>query len=68
MIEEARTIILALMRLKQVNRAGLAKRMGKSRSYVTQMLSGDRNLTLATLDKIADALEVDFHLVWVDKE
>lgn len=36
----------------------LARRLGKSKSYVTQILSGVRNMTLATLSDICFALEI----------
>lgn len=39
-----------------VSRADLAKMLGKSRSFVTQILSSGRNLTLRTLADIATAL------------
>lgn len=39
-----------------VTRAALAERLDKSPGFVTQILSGDRNLTLRTLADVADAL------------
>ncbi len=39
-----------------VTRAELARRMGRTRGFVTHLLSGDRNLTLGTLAEIAEAL------------
>jgi uncharacterized protein YbjQ (UPF0145 family) len=33
--------------------------VGKSRAYVTQSLSGHRNMTLSTLASYADALDAD---------
>ena len=49
-----------LLQERGVSRAELARRIGKSRSYVSQMIHGkvgEPSLTLAF--KIADALEVD---------
>jgi transcriptional regulator with XRE-family HTH domain len=42
-----------------VHKAELARRVGKSRAYVTQSLSGHRNMTLSTLASYADALDAD---------
>ena len=49
--------ILVLLEDLDVTKNELAKRMGKSRSYVTQVLSGARNMTLGTLSDICFALE-----------
>lgn len=38
------------------NKAQLAERLGKSKAYVTQVLSGSRNMTLRTLADFAFAL------------
>lgn len=50
-------ILVALEDL-DVSKKELAKRLGKSRSYVTQILSGARNMTLGTLSDICFALNV----------
>ena len=39
-----------------VSRKDLAKRLGCSKSHVTQLLSGERNLTLRTVADLASAL------------
>lgn len=44
--------LLVLLEDKGVTKAELAKKLGKSRSYVTQLLSGNRNMTLGTLSDI----------------
>lgn len=53
----------ALERL-QINRAELAKRLGKSPAYVSKVLRGDANLTIASMVKISRAIgykvEIDF--------
>lgn len=41
-----------------VTKLELARRLGKSRSYVTQMLSGARNMTLGTLSDICFELGI----------
>ncbi|MCG5516377.1 MULTISPECIES: helix-turn-helix domain-containing protein [unclassified Ectothiorhodospira] len=47
-----------------VNKADLAARMGTTRGYVSQILSGSRNMTLRTLSDICFALrkEADISL------
>jgi hypothetical protein len=39
-----------------ISRSELAKRLGCGKSHVTQLLSGERNLTLRTLADLAGAL------------
>lgn len=53
-----------LMDEQEVNRAELARRVKKSRSYITKVLRGDANFTLATMTNLARALgaEVKMHL------
>jgi transcriptional regulator with XRE-family HTH domain len=55
----ASNVIRALMESRGVSKAELARRVGKSRAYVTQSLGGDRNMTLGTLASFADALDAD---------
>ncbi|VAW68374.1 hypothetical protein MNBD_GAMMA10-2990 [hydrothermal vent metagenome] len=50
-------ILIALEDL-DVSKKELARRLGKSRSFVTQMLSGARNMTLGSLSDICGALGV----------
>jgi len=40
-------------------KADLAKRMGRSNAYITQLLNGARNMTLRTLADIAFALDIE---------
>ena len=49
--------VSVVMREEGVSKAQLAKRMGRTKGFITQLLSGGRNLTLRTLADIADALE-----------
>jgi transcriptional regulator with XRE-family HTH domain len=58
-VQGASEVIRALMKDQGVHKAELARRVGKSRAYVTQSLSGDRNMTLSTLASFADALNAD---------
>jgi transcriptional regulator with XRE-family HTH domain len=59
MVRGASEVIRALMEDQGVNKADLARRVGKSRAYVTQSLAGDRNMTLSTFASFADALDAD---------
>lgn len=57
LILEATEAITQMMERGKVSRAELARRIGRSRGAVTQMLNGGRNLTLTTLAELADALD-----------
>ena len=48
--------ICELMQEKKISRAELARRLGRSRAYVTRLLNGQPNVTLKTLTQIAVAL------------
>lgn len=65
-----------VMEKQRVSRAELARRIGHSQAYVTKVLRGNVNFTLATMTKLAKALDavVRVHLaptgvsvVWVDR-
>jgi hypothetical protein len=45
-----------MMRDLELSRAELAKRLDRSRAYVTQVLAGDRNLTLRSLSDLGWAM------------
>ncbi|HYO15040.1 MAG TPA: helix-turn-helix transcriptional regulator [Thermoanaerobaculia bacterium] len=49
--------ICRLMKEKDVSKAELARRLGTSRAYVTKLLGGNANFTLATMVKVAMVLE-----------
>lgn len=48
------------MEQQHITRAMLAARLGTSRPYVTKLLSGESNLTLESMVKVADALDCSF--------
>ena len=58
-VQGASQVIRALMEAQGITKAELARRVDKSRAYVTQSLSGDRNMTLSTFASFADALNAD---------
>ena len=47
------------MEAKSVSRAELARRLGRSRAWVTQLFDTNANPTLETMLKIAEALDAD---------
>ena len=48
--------LLLMLENLSVSKAELARRLGKSKSYVTQILSGTRNMTLGSFSDICFAL------------
>jgi transcriptional regulator with XRE-family HTH domain len=61
---EATENLSRLMATERVSRADLARRLGVARSTVTEMLSGERNLTLATLTDAFFALGRSMHITY----
>lgn len=51
--------ILVAMEMLGVTKKDLAYKLGKSKSFVTQVLSGARNMTLGSLSDICFALDVE---------
>lgn len=62
-------LIWARMQAAGVSKAELAKRLGRRKAHVTQLLNGSRNMTLQTLQDIAIALgcRADVKLVELPK-
>ena len=56
LLVSATELVARLMEEKKVNRAELARRIGKSKAFVTQTLRGPHNMTLRTLADLACAL------------
>lgn len=56
LILEATELIAELIEQSGMKRKDLAKKLGRSKGFVTQVLSGDRNMTLRTLADFAYAL------------
>lgn len=59
-VEIAEKIYLA-MKNRHVSNAELARRLNKSRPYITKILQGNVNFTLETLAKIAQALDCEMN-------
>jgi transcriptional regulator with XRE-family HTH domain len=62
LILDATETIITLLEERGVSRADLAKRLGKSKGFVSQILSGERNMTLRTLADVGFALDHTFSL------
>jgi len=56
LILEITESISAVMEAERITQAELARRLGKSKGRVSQLLAGDRNLTLRTISDVCDAL------------
>lgn len=54
--------VVRCMRERGVNQAELARQLGHSEAYVSKVLRGDTNFTLATMVKIAEVLGEELHL------
>ena len=56
LILEVTEAVIAVMQEEGISKAQLAKRLGKTKGFISQLLSGGRNLTLRTLAGLVDAL------------
>lgn len=56
------------MERQQLTRRSLAAKLGKSAAYITKILGGDENLTIASMVRVARALDCDLHLHLAPKE
>jgi transcriptional regulator with XRE-family HTH domain len=55
-------MILTHMEKQGISKSDLAKRLGKSRSAITQMINKTPNITLKKMVEIADAIGVDIRI------
>jgi len=62
LILEATEVLSDLMARENISKAEMARRLGRSKSYVTQVLDGSANLTLRTLADLGWALGYSFRL------
>jgi transcriptional regulator with XRE-family HTH domain len=53
---------------KNIRRTDLAERLGTSRAYVTKLLDGQENMTLKTLVRVANALEMKVDTRFIPRE
>ncbi len=62
LVTEASETIARLMAEQNVSKADLARRLHKSRAWVTQLLSGKANMTVRTLAEVVYALDAEVKL------
>lgn len=58
----------ALLEKDQVSKSALAKTMGKTKGYISQLLRGGRNLTLRSMADLAFSLGYRAHVTFTKKE
>ena len=58
LIQNVTEDILIAMEDLNISKATLAEKIGKSKSYITQILSGSRNMTLASLSDLCFELNI----------
>jgi transcriptional regulator with XRE-family HTH domain len=63
LILDATEAVVVLLQEQNVSRQELARRIGKSKGFVSQLLSGERNMTLRTLADLGHALGCAFSVV-----
>lgn len=68
LIADIQEEICRLMKEGKVSRNELALRMGKSKGFITQILSNDRNLTLRTIADVFTALRAEITVKTKTKE
>lgn len=62
LVAEAAEVIAKLMAEQNVSKADLARRLNKSRAWVTQLLSGKANMTVRTLAEVVATLDAEVKL------
>ena len=62
LVAEASEAIAKLMAEQNVSKADLARRLNKSRAWVTQLLSGKANVTMRTLAEVVYTLDAEVKL------
>lgn len=62
LVADASELIASLMAEQNMSKADLARRLNKSRAWVTQLLCGKANLTVRTLAEVAFAMAAEVKL------
>ena len=62
LVAEASEVVASLMAEQNLSKADLARRLNKSRAWVTPMLSGKASLTVRTLAEVVYTLGADVKL------
>lgn len=68
LILDATELVCELMEAEGVNQTELARRLQVSKPSISQMLSGDNNLTLRSMANIAAALGYQLHFAAQKKD
>ncbi len=63
---DATELVSRAMEQQGVSKSELARRIGKSKAYVTQVLGGKTNMTLRTLSDLAAAVGYDVELAAIN--
>ncbi|MFD8384848.1 helix-turn-helix domain-containing protein [Streptomyces sp. NPDC059679] len=63
---QATVEVAGMLGKRDMSRADLARLMGVSPGRVSQILSGDENLTLRSLAAVAEALELDVRISFAE--
>jgi transcriptional regulator with XRE-family HTH domain len=61
-VMEVTEFICGEMEKRGVTRSELAKRLGKTKRYITQLLDGGTNMTVRTIADVCHALGCEFHV------
>ena len=67
LVTDAAEFVARLMEEQGVNKAELARRIGKSRAWVTRLLSGSANMTMRTFAELVYALGAEAQIVRKDR-
>lgn len=67
LILEVSEAIWTVLEKLEITKADLARALGTSKAYVTQLLDGRRNMTLRTLADVAFRLELEPHFYLCNK-
>ena len=60
-ILEVTELICEIMGATGISRSELAKKLGKTKGYITQLLDGDTNMTVRTISDVFTALGKELH-------
>lgn len=61
-ISECTEVLARVMEERKVTKAEVARKMGKSRAWMTQLLNGGRNVTARTIAEVAFELDVELRI------
>jgi transcriptional regulator with XRE-family HTH domain len=59
--------IIDAMKEEGINRSQLAEKMGLSKSHISRLLIGDRNMRLSTVERLGEALNRKVDIVFAEK-